>query len=61
MVLGFRIRLAFNGGSKMNLIEQLECDIVKCWSCGNNMTYIQRSENDGFCIHCNAEIILDDH
>lgn len=33
---------------------------LKCWSCDKWMTYQEHSENDGFCIHCNNEIELDD-
>ena len=31
-------------------------DQIKCWSCDKTMMHKQRSENDGFCIHCNAEV-----
>ena len=31
-------------------------DQINCWSCGKTMTHKQRSENDGFCVHCNAEV-----
>jgi rubrerythrin len=33
---------------------------LACWSCKKDMTLMQRSENDGFCPYCNAEIELDD-
>jgi hypothetical protein len=31
---------------------------LDCWSCKKSMSYAQRSRNDGFCPHCNAEIDL---
>ena len=31
---------------------------IKCWSCDKEMSHSDRAENDGFCIHCNAEIEL---
>lgn len=31
---------------------------LDCWACGRTMTYSQRSENDGDCIHCGSEIDL---
>ncbi|WP_215900237.1 hypothetical protein [Acinetobacter ursingii] len=35
-------------------------DQIVCWSCNQNMPSKQHGNNDGFCIHCNAEIeILD--
>lgn len=27
-----------------------------CWNCGKPVTEVQRSENDGFCPHCNSEL-----
>lgn len=33
---------------------------LACWSCKQNMTLMQRSENDGFCPYCNVEIELYD-
>lgn len=32
---------------------------LKCWACDEGMAFYERSENDGFCIHCQAEIELD--
>lgn len=35
-------------------------DQIVCWSCNQNMSSKQRGNNDGFCIHCGAEIeVLD--
>ncbi len=39
--------------------EQASGDL-KCWSCNQYMTFEERSENDGDCIHCGAEILLDE-
>lgn len=32
---------------------------IKCWSCGMRMTWIERSNNDGFCPACGSEIDLE--
>lgn len=29
---------------------------IQCWACRREMTFAERSENDGFCPHCSAEI-----
>lgn len=29
---------------------------IECWSCKEEMTSAERSENDGHCIHCQCEI-----
>lgn len=29
---------------------------IECWSCTKPMTFAQRTENDGDCIHCGVEI-----
>lgn len=31
---------------------------LTCWACNKEMTFKARSDNDGFCIHCNNEIEL---
>lgn len=51
----------------LDLIEEYKTsqDIVEypaslfCWHCDEELTYIKRLDNDGFCTHCEAEIYLD--
>lgn len=31
-----------------------------CWSCGRFFTYVQHSECDGYCPHCNSPVDLDE-
>ena len=31
---------------------------IECWACSNIMTLEERADNDGFCVHCDAEIEL---
>lgn len=35
-------------------------DIIVCWSCGKEFNEKQHQENDGYCIHCDAGVIIDD-
>lgn len=40
--------------------EQAFQPAYPCWSCRQPVTEEQRSENDGFCPHCNAELDSED-
>ncbi len=64
-----RISYAFLMGAWMAFQEQQKkIDELKsqldsfalliCWNCEGDMTKEQHSKNDGFCIHCNAEMEL---
>lgn len=33
---------------------------INCWSCGNHFTYVQHSESDGYCPHCDSPVDIDD-
>ncbi|WP_447881600.1 hypothetical protein [Serratia fonticola] len=41
-------------------ISACQPDGEKCWSCGKYFTYVQHSECDGYCPHCNAPVDLED-
>lgn len=45
----------------MTLQQIKEDDHIVCWSCDEIISLKERSENDGFCPLCNAEIELDEH
>jgi hypothetical protein len=69
---GDRVRVAFKEGPVMheglnadanelrvlllNLGYTVEEPATPCWSCGKPVTEDERSENDGFCPHCMAEL-----
>lgn len=36
-------------------------ELIQCWKCKSDMTLTERSDNDGDCLHCGAEIDLDDY
>lgn len=45
----------YKGDAKL---EALAAAGETCWSCGKYFTYLQHTECDGFCPHCDAEVEL---
>jgi hypothetical protein len=60
MAEGGRVVWTLDDGSQMILEAQKDDDVISCWNCEKTMTKKQHSRADGFCIHCKAEIELEE-